>query len=226
VNTAAKQASDVRSSLVLHHCSFSRSMRIRWLLEEMKLSYELVTHRFDPAFFGTDVYLKINPMGKVPALQDDGKSILESTAIMAYLLGRYGRDSPLDVDPSDAEYGAFQQWLHMAEAGVANYASIYLGHVVLPTSRYRVSEAFLSYCDHQIEKALGYLSTALSEREYLLRRGFTAADISMGWTLYMIDTLCNRTLPDGPLRDYLVRLQGRAAWKKIEEPWVGPTKTE
>lgn len=213
-----------KMDIQLHHCDHSRSMRVQWLLEEMGLPYELITHQYNPANFATPEFRKINPMGKIPALVDNGQPMVESIAIMAYLLGRYGIDSTLNVSAQDPEYGAFFQWLHLAEAGMANYASVYIGHRILQGHRYQVTEPFLGYCEEQIDKGLSYLTQTLSDRDHLLTRGFTAADIAIGWTLYMLNTMCNRPLPEGRLQEYLARLQARPAWQKIAPPWTGPTK--
>ena len=51
------------------------------MLEEMGLPYALKSIKYDSAYFASDEFRAINPMGKVPALYDDGALIVESTAI-------------------------------------------------------------------------------------------------------------------------------------------------
>lgn len=67
----------------------SRSIRVVWLLEEMGLPYrvaqvDMLAPQQDPAF------LAINPANYIPALQDGEVVMVESIAIMEYLMARYG----------------------------------------------------------------------------------------------------------------------------------------
>ena len=136
--------------LTLFHSPMTRSVRLLWLLEEMAVPYELKTMPYDSEYFDSDEYHGIIPMGKVPALYDGDQLILESTAIMEYLLGRYG-PSCLAVPVEDTEHGPYLQWLHMAESGVAHYLAVVLGNSTnLP--KYQVSEEFERYCRYQVEK--------------------------------------------------------------------------
>jgi glutathione S-transferase len=47
----------------------------------------------------TEAYLKINPLGKVPALDCDGKVLTENTAILTYLARRFPEKRLLPSDP-------------------------------------------------------------------------------------------------------------------------------
>lgn len=49
----------------------------------------------------TEAYLKINPRGKVPALEVDGRVIVENTAILTYLAKRFPEKKLLPADPLD-----------------------------------------------------------------------------------------------------------------------------
>src|SRR5579859_4510810 len=99
-----------------------RGFRVIWLLEEMGLPYRLrpvdllVGVENDPEF------LAINPAGFIPAIVDGDVTMVESIAIMEYLMARYG-PTPLAPAPDDAAFPAYQQFLHLGEAGLA--ASIY-----------------------------------------------------------------------------------------------------
>ena len=94
-----------------------RGFRVVWLLEELELAYRL--HPVDLLAAEKDrEFLAINPAGFIPALQDGETILVESIAILEYLLARYGPAS-LAVAPDDPAFAAYLQFLHMGEAGLA-----------------------------------------------------------------------------------------------------------
>ena len=169
-------------SLTLFHSPGTRSIRVRWLLEELSLPYELKSIKYDGAYFASDEFKAINPMGKVPALYDGETLVIESLAIMEYLIHRYG-SGRLSVAADDPEYATYLQWFNMAESGMANYISVSFGNT-FDMDPYKVSKEFDAYCRYQITKALKMLEERLTGRDYLLDSGFSAADISLGYTLF------------------------------------------
>ena len=198
-------------SLKLFHSPGTRSIRALWLLEEMGLQYELKSIKYNSAYFASDEFREINPMGKVPALYDDGNLIIESTAILEYLLQRYG-PTELSVSPDDPEFATYLQWLHMAESGMANYIAVSFGHT-FDVDPYKVSDPFDNYCRYQITKALQMLAPLLDDREYLLKRGFSAADISLGYTLFFAKS-CTGTKFSDSVNRYFKTLMSRPAMQK------------
>ncbi len=158
-----------------------RGFRVIWLLEEMGLPYrlrpvDLITGvRHDPEF------LAINPAGFIPALQDGDTIMVESIAIMEYLLARYG-PSPLAPQPFDPAFPAYQQFLHLGEAGLA--ASMYFVMVsrnLAPAAERdnwgarKAREVFAS--------RLGLVTRQLARTPYMGGDLFTAADISVTYAL-------------------------------------------
>lgn len=198
-------------SLTLFHSPGTRSIRALWLLEEMGLPYELKTIKYDSKYFASDEFREINPMGKVPALYDGDALIIESTAIMEYLLQKFG-PSPLSVSPQHAEYASYLQWLHMAESGMANYIAVSFGQT-FDIDPYKVSKEYDTYCRFQIEKALALLETQLQDRNYLLESGFSAADISLGYTLFFAKS-CTGTKFTDVVAQYFKRLMAHPAAQK------------
>lgn len=195
-------------SSTLFHSPGTRSIRVRWLLEEMGLPYELETIKYNSKYFASDKFREINPMGKVPALYDGDQLIVESTAIMEYLLHKFG-PSPLSVSPDHAEYATYLQWLHMAESGMANYIAVSFGNT-FNMNPYKVSDEYDTYCRYQIEKALAHLEVQLEGRDYLLTSGFSAADISLGYTLFFAKS-CTATKFTELVTQYFKRIMARPA---------------
>ena len=100
--------------LTLHHCFNARSFRPLWALEELGLAYELKMLPFPPRALARD-YLKINPLGTIPAFFDGDMRMTESAAICQYLADRHGQGS-LGVAPEEPAYGEYLNWLHFGEA--------------------------------------------------------------------------------------------------------------
>src|SRR5579859_4722890 len=99
-----------------------RGFRVVWLLEEMGLAYRLRPVDLLAGAENDPEFLAINPAGFIPAIQDGNVTMVESIAIMEYLMARYG-PTPLAPDARDPAFPAYQQFLHLGEAGLA--ASIY-----------------------------------------------------------------------------------------------------
>ena len=99
-----------------------RGFRVVWLLEEMGLPYRLRDVDLLAGVEHDAEFLEINPAGFIPAIRDGDVTMVESVAIMEYLVARHG-PTPLAPDARDAAFPAYQQFLHLGEAGLA--ASIY-----------------------------------------------------------------------------------------------------
>ena len=77
--------------LTVHHLNNSRSQRILWLLEELELPYELKCYQRDASTNLAPPELEaVHPLGKSPVLTDGDNTIIESGAIIDYILRRHG----------------------------------------------------------------------------------------------------------------------------------------
>ncbi|MGY3482763.1 hypothetical protein ACVW1C_000646 [Bradyrhizobium sp. USDA 4011] len=94
-----------------------RGFRVVWLLEELGLPYRLRPVDLLAVENDRD-FLAINPAGFIPALQDGETIMVESIAILEYLLARHGSGS-LAVAPDDPAFASYLQFLHLGEAGLA-----------------------------------------------------------------------------------------------------------
>ena len=62
-----------------------------WLLEELSVPYELIEFkRLVPSMEAPPEYRALHPMGTSPMIGDDGQILVESGAIVEYILERYG----------------------------------------------------------------------------------------------------------------------------------------
>tara|TARA_R110000868_G_scaffold229089_2_gene482070 strand:- start:26780 stop:27466 length:687 start_codon:yes stop_codon:yes gene_type:complete len=200
-----------KPDLTLYHAPRTRSIRVRWLLEEMGLPYTLNTVQFATRPAGDESYALIHPLRKVPALKDGDEIVLDSIAIMQYLLGRYG-PSPLDVAPDEAEYGRFLHWLHFGESGMIMPVSLLLAHTqLLPEDKRDPNLA--QWARHETGKALEFASAhGLGNREFFAGDRFTAADISMGYMFYLLKLIRGFSEAPENLKSYFARLTARPGW--------------
>ena len=99
----------------VHHLNNSRSQRVLWCLEELGLDYQIVKHQRDPQTnLAPDSLKAVHPLGKSPVVRDGGRVLIESGAILDYLVRRYGngRLAPREGTPDHQRY---VEWMHFAE---------------------------------------------------------------------------------------------------------------
>jgi len=188
----------------------SRSMRVVWTLEEMGLPYrvrqvDMLAAEQDPAF------LAVNPANYIPAIEDGDVVMVESLAIMEYLMARYG-PTPLVPAPADPSFPAYQQFLHLGEAGLATLMMpVVVSRFIAPEAERENWGA--SWCLQALQKRLELVSQRLATSPYLAGEAFTAADISVTYALNLGQRTCGLTLGDAE-QAYLARTTGRDAYQR------------
>lgn len=170
----------------LHHCHQSRSMRVLWLLNELDVPFELVTHPFDKSLREPG-YLKLSPAGRVPSIEVDGVTMFESGAMMEYLCERFP-DKRLGRLPGDPERAEWLSWVHFAETISQHVANLTQQHIMLYDDSMR-SPTVMKLEAARLQKCFAAIEAQLSQRgearDYLLSSGFSAADIAVGQAVYM-----------------------------------------
>ncbi len=170
----------------LHHCHQSRSMRSLWLLRELGVAFEVVVHPFDKTLRSQD-YLALNPAGRVPALEIDGKVIWETGAITEILCETFP-DPGLGRRPGETERADWLIWVHFSETISQHVASLTQQHIMLYEDQMR-SPVVMKLEAKRLEKCYGAVEGRLAgpagRSGHLLASGFSAADISIGQAIYM-----------------------------------------
>jgi glutathione S-transferase len=192
----------------LFHTPKTRSLRVRWLLEELGLPYRL---RAVDLFGGERN--PAHPLGSVPALRVNGETLIESGAICHWLTDRFPGQG-LAPAPAAAARSRYEQWMFFVPGTLEPPAfDILLHSEILPPAR-RVG-AILPFARKRYHAVLKVLAAELAQRDYLLGPQFTTADIMAGSTLmWLPDMLQNH--PE--LQAYSDRLGARPAWLRAAAP--------
>lgn len=199
-------------ALKLIHFPQTRSIRVAWALKELDIEAEIETRQFDRASLKSDEYRALNPLGKTPVFLEDGKPMVESTAIIHYLSEKYG-DGRLSRRPSDDDYGPFLQFLHFGEAGMGGYVNILIAHTALLPEEQRVP-ALQAWSKKETGNCMDFIERSLGGRDYLLGE-FSLADISIGYMLYLCKITRNGDLLGEETANYFKRLAARPAWQAV-----------
>ncbi len=123
--------------ITIYHAPGTRSIRVIWLCEELQIPYEVVTVDFSPTYRATPEWRRLNPVGKVPAMTDDGVSMFESGAMVDFILERYG-NGRLRPAPGTPEAAQYLQWSWFAEATFARPLGDIAQHTVVKPEAERI----------------------------------------------------------------------------------------
>lgn len=191
-------------TITLHHNPFSRAATVVWMLEEVGVPYDLRFVDFRSNAQKSPELLAMNPMGKLPVLEDDGTVVTEVAAIGLYLADRYalGRLAPL---PNDPARGAYLRW------------SLFAPSVIEPGAMAKMSgwefkpgQAGWGAYDAMVEA----MESAL-KGDFILGANFSMADVIFGGTLrYMLRFKMIEARPS--FAAYAERLGARPALQAAE----------
>jgi glutathione S-transferase len=188
-----------------------RGFRVVWLLEEMKLPYRLRRVDLLAGVENDPEFLAINPAGFIPALVDGDVTMVESIAIMEYLMARHG-PTPLAPAPQDSDFPLYQQFLHLGEAGLAASAYFVSSARNLATESERNNHT-ARHALETFETRLGLVTRQLACSPFLAGDRFTAADISVTYALDLAQRNFGYALGEAELA-YWGRTTGRDGYKR------------
>lgn len=120
-------------------------------------------------------FLKINPVGKVPAIDDDGFCLFESNAICRYLCDK--QNSPLY--PKDIKKRALiEQWIDYASFHIgANFAPVMYNRVFAPLRGLAVNEKAITDGEGYLKQYFPIIEKQLARYPYVTGRDISLADI-------------------------------------------------
>ncbi len=196
----------------IHHAPNSRSVRAVWLFEELGLPYGLQVYKLGDRSMRSPEYLKLHPMGRVPALEDDEVTVYESGAIVEYVLARYG-NGRLRPAIDSPDFPAYLQWLHYAEGMMMPQVNVIVVETVfLPPERRNAEN--VARAAKLLNRMLAAVEAHLADGREHLAGEFSGADIMTGHACIAARRL-DADLADKPyVAAYIDRLTARPAYQR------------
>ena len=167
----------------LHHLNQSRSLRILWLLEDLGIDYNVVSHQRDATIhLAPDSLKAIHPLGKSPVIEMQGELYSESGAITELLIERFAPDR-LRPEVESSDYGHYLQWIDFAESSLMLPLMLELF-----TKKAGVTDnEFLNgYIGAEKHKLLSYLNDEVKGKSFIVGNKLSGADFMLSFDLIML----------------------------------------
>lgn len=213
--------------ITVHHLEDSRSQRVLWLLEELGVDYEIKLYKRDPkTMLGPESLKQIHPLGKSPVLEDDGRAIAESGAIIEYLVEHYG-DGRLIPPAGSDERLAYTYWLHYSEGSLMPLMLLKLIFdrlayppmplVMRPAAALIAMGVKGKFVAPRLKDQLDFIEGELAKSSWFAGDEFTAADIQMSFPLEAA-VARNAIGEDRPnIRNFVKTIHARPAYQRALE---------
>jgi glutathione S-transferase len=158
----------------------TRSIRVRWTLQELGVPFQAVTVNLPKGEHRRPEFLAINPAGKIPVLVDGDLVLTESVAIVRYLGEKYPEKGFLPTDR--AERGQCDQWLLFAATELEQP----LWRIARHTSLYPEAErlpADVTIAKREFKEMAAVLDEHMRDREFVVGDHVSIADFVVAYTL-------------------------------------------
>ncbi|NOR19455.1 MAG: hypothetical protein GQ538_05140 [Xanthomonadales bacterium] len=189
--------------ITLYEYGPSRSKQVRWTLLELGLEFSAVEGR---DILHSDELVKINPMGKVPAVMINGEPLFEAAAICSHLADLVPEKAL--ISPSGTRARALHmQWVSFALTEMEAYVWSNARNTFVLPEELRITALFEQNSRAYV-KAANILDQVLQDTDYLVDNRFSVTDILVGFVLNWGSQV--KLLDQTPnLQSYLTRLKER-----------------
>jgi len=188
-----------------------RVRKVRIVLAEKGLRYEKVNVDLFKGEQKKPEYLAINPYGKVPALQDNGTTVYESTIIMEYLNDKYPNPPLLLADPG--QRARARVLMHYGDNPYESAVSTLAGELLIkPMQGGTTDQAVVAKAREDLNVCFARLEKEVGNNDYLLGSAFTLADIPfVSWAMLFPNLKVE--VPNAKVNAWLNRLKDRPSVK-------------
>ncbi|WP_387690369.1 glutathione S-transferase family protein [Photorhabdus sp. RM71S] len=159
----------------------SNVKKVLWCLKELGVPYNQVDIGGKFGKLDDPQYLKMNPNGKIPCLQEGDFILWESNAIVRYLAAKFGKDI---LYPQDLQERAnADKWMDWVGSHLFPYIrQLMIGFIRTPEAERDQKQIEQTLAE--IEKLMKVLDNILAEQQYLSGDKFGMADIALGPMIY------------------------------------------
>lgn len=191
----------------------SRSLRCVWALEEAGATYDYQRVNMMKGEGYAPAFKAVNPLGKIPALQDGTLTLTESMAIVQYVADKFPEAALMPTDP--AGRAEVHRWIYYAATEVEPHLWAVAQHrFALPEDK-RVA-ALEPTTVWQLARSLRPIETALAAEPFIAGAAFSAADIVVFHCLVWALSAKLDGVGDASLA-YIERLKTRPAYRRAVE---------
>jgi glutathione S-transferase len=191
----------------LYYTPHTRSLRPRWLLEELNIPYTL-----RPVDLFGGERNPIHPLGSVPAMRIDGETMFESGAMCHWLADRFPEKNLAPAFDAVSRR-SYEQWMFFVPGTLEPPAFEILMHTMILPEKHRVKE-IVGFAEKSYQRILRKLATELDHDGYLLGAAFSCADIMAGSTLNWLPDMLE---PYPALQAYVQRVTSREAYTRATQ---------
>ena len=199
----------------IFHAPGTRGIRAIWTCEELGIDYRVVPVDFAADYRATPEWRAMNPVGKVPVMRDGALTLFESGAMVQHLIDRYDNGSgaaALQPDRGTDQHALYLQWSWFAEATFARPLGEIVNHRrAIP--RTQQSEVAVEEMRARAWLCVAAVNDALAGRDWLLGERFSGADIMMGYSIMLMETLAPGRLPPDVAR-YQAAISARECFQR------------
>ena len=197
--------------LTLYHSPISPNSRRVWItLLEKGLKFELVEIKLDGEQFKPE-FLAISPFHHIPALVDDGFSVVESLAILDYLEAKYPTPAMLPKDSKDLAIARMVQLVTVNELlpATTTFLPQFLG---LPGG----DPEKIEQAKDKIATVLKFFENLLDDRPYFASHNLTLAEVVAGTVVTLLPSIGISLSKYPKLNAWCDRLVARPTWQATE----------
>jgi glutathione S-transferase len=154
-----------------HHPLSGHSHRVRLFLSLLNVPHELALVDLAKGAHKAPEFLKLNPFGQVPVLDDNGTIVTDSVAILVYLAKKLKRTDWLPEEPVAA--AKVQKWLSVA-AGEIAYGPAAARLITIFGANFRPEEVLT-----RAHNVLKQIDTTLTPQNFIAGAHPTIADVAL-----------------------------------------------
>lgn len=194
--------------ILVHHLENSRSQRVLWLLEELGFPYEIKRYERDKATMLAPPELKrVHPLGKAPVIEDEGRVIAETGAIVEYLVEK--ADGRMGVPGHRDDALRYRHFLHYAEGSLMPPLLVMLVLSRVPL----LGKVAMKRFRPMVEVHLDYVEGELAQRPWFAGAELTGADVMMSFPLEAAVARADATEGRPHIASWLARIHARPAYR-------------